>query len=104
MIEVNGKRHPLLPPGIVIGRGNDADLRITDPGVSRRHAEIRVDDNGGDPHVSVHDLGSTNGISVNGRKTEAAVLADGATIRIGNTTLTLHLGETDGSGRGAAGV
>jgi pSer/pThr/pTyr-binding forkhead associated (FHA) protein len=54
--------------------------------------------------VSVHDLGSTNGISVNGRKTEAAVLADGATIRIGNTTLTLHLGETDGSGRGAAGV
>jgi hypothetical protein len=104
MIEVNGKRHPLLPPGIVIGRGNDADLRITDPGVSRRHAELRVDDNGGDPHVSVHDLGSTNGISVNGRKTEAAVLADGATIRIGNTTLTLHLGETDGSGRGAAGV
>ena len=68
MIEVNGKRHPLLPPGIVIGRGNDADLRITDPGVSRRHAEIRVDDNGGDPHVSVHDLGSTNGISVNGRQ------------------------------------
>jgi len=54
--------------------------------------------------VSVHDLGSTNGISVNGRRTEAAVLADGATIRIGNTTLTLHLGETDGSGRGAAGV
>ena len=49
MIEVNGKRHPLLPPGIVIGRGNDADLRINDPGVSRRHAEIRVDDNGGDP-------------------------------------------------------
>ena len=33
-----------MPPGIVIGRGNDADLRITDPGVSRRHAEIRVDD------------------------------------------------------------
>jgi pSer/pThr/pTyr-binding forkhead associated (FHA) protein len=54
--------------------------------------------------VSVHDLGSTNGISVNGRKTESAVLADGATIRIGNTTLTLHLHDHDGPARGAAGV
>jgi hypothetical protein len=90
-LEVNGRRHPLVPPGIVIGRGNDADLRITDPGVSRRHAEIRVDDAGAGPRVSVHDLGSTNGISVNHKKTESAVLADGAEIRIGNTTLTLRL-------------
>src|ERR671917_372109 len=34
ILEVNGMRHPLDPPGIVIGRGNDADLRINDPGVS----------------------------------------------------------------------
>jgi hypothetical protein len=100
-VEINGKRHPLLPPGIVIGRGNDADLRITDPGVSRRHAELRVTDEGGEPHVSVHDLGSTNGIQVNGRKTESAVLADGATVRIGNTTLTIHLVE---HGQGASSV
>jgi hypothetical protein len=107
-LDVNGKRHPLLPPGIVIGRGNDADLRITDPGVSRRHAEIRVDDPGGhgEPRVSVHDLGSTNGLSVNGKKTESAVLADGAQIRIGNTTLTLRLTEqpSDPPDHGAAGV
>lgn len=111
MLDVNGQRHPLLPPGIVIGRGNDADLRITDPGVSRRHAEIRVDDpgahRGAEPRVSVHDLGSTNGLSVNGRKTESAVLVDGAQIRIGNTTLTLRLTEQHPSAppdHGAAGV
>ena len=41
ILEVNGMKHPLEPPGIVIGRGTEADLRINDPGVSRRHAEIR---------------------------------------------------------------
>jgi pSer/pThr/pTyr-binding forkhead associated (FHA) protein len=42
------------------------------------------------PRVSVHDLGSTNGVLVNGKRVENATLADGAEIRIGNTTLTLH--------------
>jgi hypothetical protein len=90
LLEVNGERLPLAPPGIVVGRGNDADLRVNDPGVSRRHAEIRVTQDDQGPRVSVHDLGSTNGVLVNGRKVENATLADGAVIRIGNTTLTLH--------------
>lgn len=91
---VNGETLPLSPPGVVIGRGNDADLRIDDPGVSRRHIEIRVEeaqDLGGSPRISVHDLGSTNGMSVNGKRVEQATLADGATIRIGNTTMSLRL-------------
>jgi hypothetical protein len=91
---VNGENLPLSPPGIVIGRGNDADLRIDDPGVSRKHIEIRVEDPqdpGGAPRITVHDLGSTNGVSVNGRRVEKATLADGATIRIGNTTMSLRL-------------
>ena len=41
---VNGENLPLSPPGIVIGRGNEADLRIDDPGISRRHIEIRVEE------------------------------------------------------------
>jgi hypothetical protein len=93
-LELNGENLPLAPPGIVIGRGNDADLRIDDPGVSRKHIEIRVEDPqdpGGAPRITVHDLGSTNGVSVNGRRVEQATLADGATIRIGNTTMSLHL-------------
>jgi hypothetical protein len=95
ILDVNGERLPLSPPGIVIGRGNDADLRVNDPGVSRRHAEIRVTDDASGPRVSVHDLGSTNGVLVNGKKVEDATLADGAEIRIGNTTLTLHQRQDD---------
>lgn len=93
-LEVNGEQLPLAPPGIVIGRGNDADLRIDDPGVSRKHIEIRVEepqDVGGAPRITVLDLGSTNGVLVNGKRVERAALVDGATIKIGNTTMTLHL-------------
>ena len=93
-LEVNGEQLPLAPPGIVIGRGNDADLRIDDPGVSRKHIEIRVEeaqDLGGPPRITVLDLGSTNGVLVNSKRVERAALADGATIKIGNTTMSLHL-------------
>jgi hypothetical protein len=93
-LELNGEKLPLAPPGIVIGRGNDADLRIDDPGISRKHIEIRVtepQDLTDAPRITVHDLGSTNGVLVNGRRVEQATLADGATIRIGNTTMSLHL-------------
>jgi hypothetical protein len=101
ILEVNGMRHPLDPPGIVIGRGNDADLRINDPGVSRRHAEIRLYPGdpvtGGAPQVSVVDLGSTNGILVNGHKVSQATLDDGAQIKIGNTTMSIRF-VTSGEG------
>jgi hypothetical protein len=90
VIVVNGEQLPLAPPGIVIGRGNDADLRIDDPGVSRRHLELRVVDTVTGPRVSAHDLGSTNGVLVNGHRIDQVTLADGAVIRIGNTTLTLR--------------
>ena len=94
ILEVNGMKHPLDPPGIVIGRGTEADLRINDPGVSRRHAEIRLypgdPGGGGTPHVSVVDLGSTNGILVNGHQVSQATLDDGAQIKIGNTTMSIR--------------
>ena len=94
ILVVNGMRHPLDPPGIVIGRGNDADLRINDPGVSRRHAEIRIypgdPATGGTPQVSVVDLGSTNGVLVNGHKVSQATLDDGAQIKVGNTTMSIR--------------
>jgi hypothetical protein len=90
VLEVNGMRHPLDPPGLVIGRGADADLRINDPGVSRRHAEIRVMPAANAPAVSVVDLGSTNGMLVNGQRVQQAQLEDGAVVKIGNTSLTVH--------------
>jgi hypothetical protein len=90
VLEVNGMKHPLDPPGIVVGRGTEADLRINDPGVSRRHAEIRVFPGEPAPTVSVVDLGSTNGVVVNGHRVQQATLEDGATVKVGNTTMTIH--------------
>jgi hypothetical protein len=101
ILEVNGMKHPLDPPGIVIGRGTEADLRINDPGVSRRHAEIRVstnDTSGTD--VSVVDLGSTNGMLVNGSRVQQATLEDGGTIKIGNTTMTVRFHPQDSGDTG----
>jgi hypothetical protein len=94
MLEVNGRRRPVNPPGVVLGRGTDADIQINDPGVSRRHAEIRLMPEGpGGIRVVLVDLGSTNGTLVNGRRTTEAELVEGSTVRIGNTTMTLRLAD-----------
>ena len=94
MLEVNGRRRPVNPPGVVLGRGTDADIQINDPGVSRRHAEIRLMPEGpGGIRVVLVDLGSTNGTLVNGRRSTEAELVDGSTVRIGNTTMTLRLAD-----------
>jgi pSer/pThr/pTyr-binding forkhead associated (FHA) protein len=87
---VNGTRHPLTPPGFVIGRGTEADLRINDPGVSRLHAEIRVNGTGPQQSIDIVDLGSTNGIVVNGHKVRQSALADGTRIEIGSTRMLVH--------------
>ncbi|HEY0869489.1 MAG TPA: DUF3662 and FHA domain-containing protein [Acidothermaceae bacterium] len=68
----------------VIGRGTDADIRLTDHAVSRRHAEIRIA-NGA---TMLNDLQSTNGTTVNGVTVTTTALSDGDEIRIGETVLT----------------
>lgn len=90
VLEVNGLRHPLMPPGVVIGRGSEADLRVNDPGISRRHAEIRVSGAGDHLAYEIVDLGSTNGITVDGRRVRHAVLQAGTRIEIGNTRMLVH--------------
>jgi hypothetical protein len=90
-LEINGTRHAVHPPGAVIGRGAEADLRINDPGISRRHAEIRVGGQGR-PEVSVVDLGSTNGTMVDGSRVREATLRDGQHLRVGNTDIVVRLG------------
>ncbi|MBR7824826.1 DUF3662 and FHA domain-containing protein [Actinospica sp. MGRD01-02] len=81
-VEVNGVRHQLARAVTSLGRGTDVDLRIDDPSVSRRHAEIRV----GVPSV-ISDLGSTNGIVVDDQHVRQAQLRDGSVIHLGNTTI-----------------
>ncbi len=90
VLEVNGMRHPLTPPGFIIGRGTSADLRINDPGISRQHAEIKVSGTGDDQQVTIVDLGSTNGIIVNGQRVAQAILTEGSRIEIGSTRMLIH--------------
>ncbi|NUV55326.1 DUF3662 domain-containing protein, partial [Streptomyces coelicolor] len=68
-IEINGTRHQISRATLVMGRSTEADVRIDDPGVSRRHCEIRT----GTPST-IQDLGSTNGIVVDGQHTTRATL------------------------------
>jgi hypothetical protein len=67
----------------VIGRGQDADLRLPDTGVSRRHVDIRFDGSG----AVLHDLGSTNGTTVNGHRAQSWQLQHGDVVRLGHTVL-----------------
>jgi hypothetical protein len=92
VLEVNGTRHPLEAPGLVVGRGTEADLRINDPGVSRRHIEFVVPP-GEAAGLEVRDLGSTNGMLVDGRRSTHTRVQDGTTVKIGNTTMTVHVEE-----------
>ncbi|MFF2651369.1 FhaA domain-containing protein [Streptomyces sp. NPDC058045] len=87
-IEINGTRHQIARPTMVLGRSTDADVRIDDPGVSRRHCEIRT----GTPST-ISDLGSTNGIVVDGQHTTRATLRDGSRIVVGSTTIIYRQAE-----------
>ncbi len=94
LIEVNGTKHPLTSPHLVIGRGTEADVRINDPGVSRRHIEFLVfGQDGGDLEIEVGDLGSTNGMLVDGHRIQRAQVHDGSRVKIGNTTITVRVTE-----------
>ena len=95
-VEVNGTRHPLQPPSLVVGRGTEADLRINDPGVSRRHIEFDVEESAdGGVAITVQDLGSTNGMLVDGHRITSTSLRDGSEVRVGRTTLTVRVVEED---------
>lgn len=91
VLDVNGTQHPLAPPGVVVGRGTEADVRINDPGVSRRHVEFHVEARGPRLHIDVRDLGSTNGMLVDGQRMSRSVADDGTQVQIGNTTMTVRV-------------
>ncbi|MEZ3161855.1 DUF3662 and FHA domain-containing protein [Microbacterium sp. BWT-B31] len=87
VIDVEGKRHPLVKSRTVIGRGSDADITIADAGTSRKHVEILWDGE----RAMVRDLGSTNGTQLDGRRVAEAPLPADSTIRIGRTDIVFHV-------------
>jgi hypothetical protein len=85
-----GGRHLPLPAegGVVIGRSRDCDVVLEDTGVSRRHAELRPDAGG----WTVTDLGSTNGVRVNGRDIRGAhPLRAGDRLELGSTEVVFDI-------------
>ncbi|MQA86243.1 MAG: DUF2662 domain-containing protein [Streptosporangiales bacterium] len=85
------RTYELTTPVTLLGRGTDCDLRLVDPGVSRHHAELRLE---GDT-VTLIDLGSTNGTFLNGQPVRSVVLTDGARVTLGRTTLIFRYDEMD---------
>jgi hypothetical protein len=80
------KRTVVAGDPFVIGRSRECDLVLDDPNVSRRHAELRRDDDG----WAVHDLGSTNGIKLNGNRSRGGRLSPGDEITLGLSRLTFE--------------
>jgi len=78
-----GEMYKLKGDRTTLGRGDRADIRVLDDGVSREHAAIERD---GGKMVLV-DLGSTNGTFCNGTRVERHELADGDKVSIGATTI-----------------
>ena len=87
VVDVEGKRHPLVKSRTVIGRGSDADITISDAGTSRKHVEILWDGE----RAMVRDMNSTNGTSLNGRKVTEAALAPDSTVTIGRTDIVFRV-------------
>jgi hypothetical protein len=79
-----GQRRILDKSRAVLGRSRDADVQIEDPNVSRRHAEVVQQGS----TWWVIDVGSTNGVEVDGRRVQRAKLDDGTSFVIGETTVT----------------
>jgi hypothetical protein len=77
----DGTRHEVKQRRVVLGRSRDCDIQLSDTNVSRRHAELRQEG----ASYWIVDLGSTNGIEVNGKRVKRAKLRDGDTITLGST-------------------
>ena len=94
------RRYALHKPLVIVGRGPDSDIRISAdvPGalsVSRRHAQIRRED----MDFIVEDLGSQNGIRVNGLVTCRNLLRDGYRVSFGSVEFVFRLSEPGDAAR-----
>ncbi len=87
MLVGEGGRTVLSGDRLLVGRSRDCDLVLDDPNVSRRHMELRRDPAG----WTAVDLGSTNGMKVNGRRVGEAPLQAGDEIAVGVSRLTFQL-------------
>lgn len=74
-----GAEYEISENGVTVGRGPGVDIALQDPAMSKVHAAFEPAENG----VRVRDMGSTNGIAVNGSRVDAADLKHADRIEIG---------------------
>jgi pSer/pThr/pTyr-binding forkhead associated (FHA) protein len=88
IVAIDDRRYVLDGPTASIGRSKDADCVLDDPNISRRHAELRRSSVG---DWQVVDLGSTNGVKVNGRRVSSARLSPGDEVTLGTTVFSFDI-------------
>jgi hypothetical protein len=88
VVTVDDRRYVLDGERSTVGRSRDADCVLRDPNVSRRHAELRRSPGG---EWTIADLGSTNGVKVNGRRVGSTRLKSGDKVTLGTTTFQFDI-------------
>lgn len=83
VVALDDRRYVLDGPRATIGRSKEVECVLRDPNVSRRHAELRRSPAG---DWTIADLGSTNGVKVNGRRVASTRLSPGDQVTLGTTT------------------
>jgi hypothetical protein len=87
VLEVAGVSHSLIASKTTVGRDSTADIQIGDNGLSRKHFEILWDGS----RAVLRDLGSTNGVKVNGTKIDQVVLQNGTAFSAGRTSFLFNV-------------
>jgi hypothetical protein len=88
IVSVDDRRYVLDGPTATLGRSKECDCVLSDPNVSRKHAELRRNSSG---DWGVADLGSTNGVKINGRRVSTSRLSPGDEVTLGTTTFTFDI-------------
>ena len=89
LLIAEGRRHVIPPGGATLGRSRDCDIVLSDANVSRRHAEVRPAAAG---TWTIADLGSTNGVLLNGRRIAGGeLLTPGDSIVLGTAAIAFEL-------------
>ena len=87
VLEVAGVTHTLVSAKTTVGRDSTADIQIGDNGLSRKHFEILWDGSS----AVLRDLGSTNGVKVQGSKIDQVVLLNGTAFSAGRTQFLFNV-------------
>ncbi len=86
--------YAIATSGLTMGRSETRDIVIPDPASSRHHCSVFFQDG----HYVLRDMGSANGVYVNGYRVKEAVLNDGDRVQVGNTELRFVLDDATKAG------